>query len=515
MAWGRLVAGVQIGAITLSSGCAMGPDYLPPDLPFPWTQFNATANVVSLSETPSPAITHWWTTLGDPELDSLVDRAVLSNPSVEIALTRISIARANEIAVRGAALPDADASAGAARGTGTNSTRGRVAPPMNAATNTSGLKEITDVAGFDAGWELDLFGKHRRAMEAAQYATDLAVEQRRDALVSVVAEVARAYVEARGAQQRLRVVEETADRARETLKLVRERYQRGLTNELDVTLASRQLATYRAQIPPLTAEIYAQFVRIAVLLDVPSGTLTGELNPRRPIPRTPERLKTGVPADIIRRRPDVRAAERELAIATAEIGVAAADLFPRVAITAGGGAQNQGLGVTPVVWKSIYSVGPTVYWPLLDFGTLDALVQEQTLRSHVQYVHFKDTVLSAVEEANLAITRYRAQMAAIQMLNKARADARQAVDLATQRYDRGVTDFLNVLDAQREEDALNLDYAAARTSAAVEFIAIYKALGGGWEMFDELAPEPIARPAIVAAFEQLRQRREGFPPAGE
>ena len=238
----------------------------------------------------------------------------------------------------------------------------------------------------------------------------------------------------------------------------------------------------------------------------------GELNPRRPIPHTPERLKTGVPADIIRRRPDVRAAERELAIATAEIGVAAADLFPRVAITAGGGAQNQGLGVTPVVWKSIYSVGPTVYWPLLDFGTLDALVQEQTLRSHVQYVHFKDTVLSAVEEANLAITRYRAQMAAIQMLNKARADARQAVDLATQRYDRGVTDFLNVLDAQREEDALNLDYAAARTSAAIDFIAIYKALGGGWEMFDELAPEPIARPAIVAAFEQLRQRRDGFRP---
>ena len=169
MAWGRLVAGVQIGAITLLSGCAMGPDYLPPDLRFPWTQFNATANVVSLSETPSPAITHWWTTLGDPELDSLVDRAVLSNPSVEIALTRISIARANEIAVRGAALPDADASVGAARGTGTNSTRGRVAPPMNAATNTSGLKEITDVAGFDAGWELDLFGKHRRAMDCLLY----------------------------------------------------------------------------------------------------------------------------------------------------------------------------------------------------------------------------------------------------------------------------------------------------------------------------------------------------------
>ena len=356
------------------------------------------------------------------------------------------------------------------------------------------------------------FGKHRRALEAAQCETDVAVEQRRDVLVSVVAEVARAYVEARGAQQRLQVVEDTVNRARETLKLVRERYQRGLTNELDVTLASRQLATYRAQLPPLRTESYAQFVRIAVLLDVPSGSLVDELEPRRPIPHTPERLRTSLPADIMLRRPDIRAAERELAVATAEIGVAAADLFPRVAITAGGGAQNQGLGVTPVEWKSIYSVGPTLYWPLLDFGTLDALVQAQKFRSHIQYVHFKDTILSAVEEANLAIMRYRAQMAAIQMLDKARSDAKQAVDLAMQRYHRGVTDLLNVLDAQRQEDALNLQYASARTAAAVAFIAIYKALGGGWEMFDELPPEPVARPAVIAAVGQLRERGQNYPP---
>jgi NodT family efflux transporter outer membrane factor (OMF) lipoprotein len=466
-----------------------------------------------VDEAPSPLVARWWTILKDPELDSLVDRVVRSNPSVEIALTRIAVARANEIAVRGTALPEAEASAGAARGTGTNSTRGRVSPPLNAATNTTGLKEITDVAGFDAGWELDFFGRYRRQIEASQYATDLAVEQRRDVLTSVVAEVARAYVEARGAQERLRVVEDTVDRAKETLKLVRERYERGLTNELDVALASRQLATYRAQIPPLSAEVYAQIVRIAVLLNVPSQTLVDELMPRRPIPRTPERLKTGVPADIVRRRPDVRAAERELAVATAEIGVAAAELFPRVAITAGGGAQNQGLGVTPVVWKSIYSVGPSLYWPLLDFGTLDALVQAQKLRTYAQYVHFKDTVLTAVEEANLAITRYRAQMAAIQTLNKAKADARQAVDLAMQRYDRGVTDFLNVLDAQRQEDALDLQYASARTAAAVDFIALYKALGGGWEMFEEMPPEPVARPALVAAIRELRERGQNIPPS--
>lgn len=509
---GRLVMGVLGGTAALLSGCAMGPDYLPPALPIASTQFTTSESGLSSDQA---AISRWWTILGDPELDSLVDRAVVSNPNIEIALTHISIARANEIAVRGAALPNADASVGAGWGTGTNSTRGRVAPPLNAATNTTGLKEITDVSGFDAGWELDLFGKYRRELEAARYQTDRAVELRRDALVSVVAEVARAYVEARGAQQRLKVVRDTVEQAEATLKLVRERFERGLTNELDVTLASRQLATYRAQIPPLTAEIYSEFARIAVLLNVPSGTLIGELEPKRPIPNTPERLRTGVPADVIRRRPDVRVAERELAVATAEIGVAVADLFPRVAITAGGGAQNQGLGVTPVVWKSIYSVGPSLYWPLLDFGTLDALVQERKFRSYAQYVHFKDVVLTAVEEANVAITRYRAQMAAIQRLEKARADARQAVDLAMQRYDRGVTDFLNVLDAQRQEDDLNLQYAYGRTAAAVDFIALYKALGGGWEMFEELAPEPVVRPAVIAAFKELRERRATFPPANQ
>jgi len=509
---GLLVMGALGGAVTLMSGCAMGPDYLPPAVPIDWTQSTTTEPGSSSDQ---PIIARWWTILGDPELNALVDRAVVSNPSIEIALTHISIARANEIAVRGVALPNVDASVGAGWGTGLNSTRGRVAPPLNAATDTSGLKEITDVSGFDAGWELDLFGKYRRELEAAGYQTDLAIELRRDALVAIVAEVARVYVEARGAQQRLKVIKDTVDQAKDTLKLVRERYERGLTNELDVTLASRQLATYQAQIPPLTAEIYAQFARIAVLLNVPSGTLVGELEPKRPIPHTPDRLKIGVPADVIRRRPDVRAAERELAVATAEIGVAVADLFPRVAITAGGGAQNQGLGITPVVWKSIYSVGPSLYWPLLDFGTLDALVQEQKFRSYAQYVHFKDVVLSAVEESNVAITRYRAQMAAIQRLEKARTDAKQAVDLAVQRYDRGVTDFLNVLDAQRQEDELNLQYAYARTAAAIDFIALYKALGGGWEMFEQLAPEPIVRPAVLAAFRELRERGATFPPASQ
>lgn len=498
MDWRGGIRGSLCGAVSLLSGCAVGPDYLPPAFIGP------AAEEVSWGDPDGAAIARWWPLLGDPELNSLVERAVFSNPSIEIALARIKIARANEIAVRGAALPESGASVGAARSTGTNSARGRVTSPLHSGTNSTGLKEITDVGGFDASWEIDLFGKNRRLLEAASYTTDVAVEQRRAVLVSVVAEVAKVYIETRGAQERLRVAGETVSRAEKTFKFVQERFKRGVTNELDASLASRQLATYRAQIPLLTAEIFTGCSRIAVLLDVPSDVIVDELKRPRSIPRTPQKLRTSVSADILRRRPDIRAAERELAVATAQVGVATADLFPRISLTAGGGAQNQGLGRTPVEWKSIYSFGPALYWPLLDFGTLDALLHAQKFRAEEKFINYRSVVLASVEEANVALTRYRAQMAALQMIGTAKQESRRTLDLASERYDRGVTDFLNVLDAQRQEDELDFQYADAQMAAALNFVAIYKALGGGWEMFDELPPDPHVRPAVAAAFRELR-----------
>lgn len=495
-------------AVLLSlSGCAVGPNYLIPSIGAPELFTTSLPGVnhsaVSISQTDSGTIVHWWTLLKDPELVSLVERAVATNPDIAITTTRIRAARENEIAVRGAALPDVEASAGAGRGTGTNSTKGRISGPLNAATNTTGLGEITHVAGFDAGWELDFFGKNRRAFEAAQYLTDVAVENRRAVLVSIVAEVARAYVETRGYQAKLKVAQDNVARAQKTLDLVRTRFQRGLTNELDVSLASRQLATFKAAVPPLSADEFGGCARIAILLGAYSGGICEELQAFKKIPDTPERLRTGLPVDVIRKRPDVRAAERALAVETARIGVTVADLFPRVAITAGGGIQGQGLGVVPVVSKSIYSVGPELYWPLLDFGTLDAVIHVQQSHADEQFIAYKRTVISSVEEVNIGLARYRGSMAALKSLDAAVKEGRRSVDLATERYDRGVTDFLNVLDAERQEEELDLQYAQAKTDAANAFIAVYKALGGGWEMFDEELPVPVARPAMLAAFDHL------------
>ncbi len=497
----------QVVALSTLSGCALGPNYLIPDIGTPnLFSSGATAiktSVVAIDQSDSSSILHWWTLLNDPELEFLIERAVVANPDIEIAATRIRAARENEVAVRGMALPDIEASAGAGRGTGTNSAKGRVSSPLNAATNTTGLNEITHVAGFDAGWEIDLFGKNRRAYEAAQYMTEAAVEDRRAALVSVVSEVARAYVETRGIQAKLRKSEENVARVRKTLDLVRTRYQRGLTNELDVTLASRQLETLNALVAPLSAEVYGGCARIAILLGTYSTGICEELKTFKKIPSTPERLMTGLPVDLIRRRPDVRAAERALAIETARIGIATADLFPRVAITAGGGAQGQGLGVVPVVSKSIYSVGPSLYWPLLDFGTLDAVVHIQKLHAEEKFINYKRVVMASVDEVNVGLARYRAQMAKLKSLEAAVKESKHAVELASERYDRGVTDFLNVLDAERQEAELDIQYAQAKTDAADAFIAVYKALGGGWEMFEETLPVPVARPAIIAAFQHL------------
>jgi NodT family efflux transporter outer membrane factor (OMF) lipoprotein len=504
---GGLTFLLWVSAVGLS-GCAVGPDYLIPRVGAP--AMFTTGSIgrsdkapVSVLQTGSPAIVRWWALLKDPQLESLIERAIVANPNIAIAADHIRAARANEVAVRGLALPDFGASAGAGRGTGTNSTKSRVSGPLNAATNTSGLDEITHVAGFDAGWEIDFFGKNRRAYEAAQDATDVAIEQRRAALVSVVAEVARAYIATRGIQTRIKVSMANIARAQRTLDLMKTRFDRGLTNELDVRLASRQLATLKAGLAPLSADEYAGCARIAVLLGTYSGGICEEMRDARNVPATPDHLKTGLPVDVIRRRPDVRAAERQLAVETARIGVAVADLFPRVAITAGGGLEGQGLGVVPVITKSIYSVGPTLYWPLLDFGTLDSLVHMQQLQADAQYLTYKQAVISSVEEANVALARYRAGMATLQSLRKAVEESKGAVDLASERYDRGVTDSLNVLDAERQYDELNLQYAQAKADAATAFVAVYKALGGGWEMFEQDLPAPRARPAIVAAFDHL------------
>ena len=488
------------------SGCAVGPDYHTPATAMPGN-FSVSLATTNTNTTTTQDIkpidaAHWWQSLNDPELNSLVERAIQANPDLEIALDRLQEARADEAVAFGGALPKGGGGGGAAVGTGTNSTKGRVAGPLNAATNTTGLKEITEVAGFDAAWELDFFGKDRREIEAAYDDVQAAGEMRNAVLISLISDVVRAYMDTRTLQFQLAITNDNIRTEQQTFGFVQARYTRGLTNELDVTLSQRQLETVQAQVAPLQAGIAAAQRRLAVLLGKFPDELADELQ-KSPatLPDIPGSIEPGLPVDLLQRRPDIRLAERQLAASTARIGVATADLFPRVGISAGIGLQGQGLNKDPDKTNSIWSAGPTAYWPLLDFGTLDAAIEAQDFHTKAQLVNYKKTILGAVEEVDNALANYAAGQDRLGHLNQALAASQQAVSIASLRYGRGLTDFLNVLDAQRQAYELQDQFAAAQESVILQFVALYKGLGGGWEGYQSVPQIRTPMPAILAAFQ--------------
>ncbi len=487
------------GVGSLVSGCAVGPNYHPPKLPLP-DHYAAQAQ-------PSPTnvieLASWWRALKDPELDSLIDRAIAANPDVEIALDRLQEARTYEVGMLGLVLPDLDASAAAARGTGTDLTRGRAPQSLVSADNSSGLKHINEIGGFDSVWELDIFGKYRREMQAARADTQALAAARDGVLVSIISDVARAYIDLRGAQMRVAALQATVQALQQSQRIVHERYQRGITNELDVTLADRELADTQAQLAPVIAQVSDGQYTLATLLGQFPEDLIAELAPTSMIPGTPDLAPSGLPLQLLRQRPDIQQAERELAASSARIGVATADLFPDVAVTAGIGFQRQGLGTDPAVGQHIWSAGPAVLWPLLDFGTLDAQVDIADLRTRALLVGYRKTIQLAVSDVDTALSRFAAEEARLTQLELAVTASQRAITLAQERYDRGLTDYLKLVDAQREGYAIQIEYIDAQTSADEQFVALYRSLGGGWQKYQQLPDIRRPQPAIIAAFRRL------------
>jgi NodT family efflux transporter outer membrane factor (OMF) lipoprotein len=362
------------------------------------------------------------------------------------------------------------------------------------------VTQVVNLVGFDAAWEIDVFGKFRRAIEAAQYDVDAAMAARNVVLISLVADVTRAYLDLRALQMRLAVLRRSVGVAQKYVDFVQERYNRGITNELDVTLAKRELAQLQAQIAPLTAQIAAARYVIAVLIGEFPENLGKELIRPGALPALPGRVRSGLPIDLLRRRPDIVQAERELASSTALIGVATANLFPQVAITAAAGNQT---GVQPLVISPIWSVGPAIAAPILDFGRLDAAVEKADFRTRELLANYRQTVLNAVREVDTAADAYAAQQDRLRYLAAALTAARQAVSLASERFDRGLTDSLNVIDAQRQEYVIEEEYVLAQENSAASLVTLYKALGGGWEDYQIFPPIPRPLPAVAAAFKNL------------
>jgi len=475
-------------AVTLA-GCSVGPDYEMPVTLLPGQYLPQARENASQLATPARAdLTQWWRTLHDRELDSLVARARESNLDLAIALDRLQEARMRVAVAMSDALPDGGGTGGGGVGTGSNETRGRVSQPLTAAQNTQNLNSINEAGGFDATWELDLFGKFRRLIDSRTADAEALRDARDWTVVTVVADVVRGYLDMRAQQSQLVVLGQNIAAARSSVDLVQGRSDRGLTNELDLSLAKRQLATLQADLRPLAAQIDASRHAISVLLGLFPEDLAKELAKPGPILALPAKIPVGQPIDLLRRRPDIREAERRLAAANARIGVATADLFPAVIITGAAGAQGGVRSSSAVPLTLIGSIGPSVYWPLLDFGALDAQIEIADLQTH---------------EVDDAITSYQAQQERLKSLDQALAAARQATQIATKRYDRGVTDFLNVLDAERQEFDLEARHIATRQTAADDLVALYKALGGGWSLNEPLPPIRTPQPAAIAAANHL------------
>ena len=483
------------------SGCAVGPNYHPPQIPLP--DHYAAAPAGTGTNTGASELASWWRALKDPELDSLIDRAIAANPDVEIALDHLQAARTYEAGMLGTVLPDVQASAAAARGTGTDLARGRAAQSLVSADNSAGLKHINELGGFDSLWELDIFGKYRREMQAARADTQALAAARDGVLVSIISDVARAYIDLRGAQMHVATLQATIQALQESQRLIHIRYERGITNELDVTLADRELADVQAQLAPLQAQVSAGQYTLATLVGRFPEDLVAELQPASMIPVTPELAAAGLPVQLLRQRPDIQQAERELAAASARNGVATAALFPDVAITAAIGFQRQGLGTDAAIGQHIWSAGPAVLWPLLDFGTLDAQVDIADLRTRALLVGYRKTIQSAVREVDTALTRYAAEQSRLAKLGLAVAAGQRAITLAQERYDRGLTDYLNVVDAERAGYDIQTEYIQAQAAADDQFVAVYRSLGGGWQRYQQLPDIRAPQPAIIAAFRRL------------
>lgn len=454
-------------ATLLLSACTVGPDHVKPDAQAP----AAFSNAVAGAPAAAPDV-EFWKSFDDAGLDELVDAALVANHDLRIALANWDRANAGLRGARFDPLPVVTANARAAD---TRSSADQL-PGL-----TRGQRDRGDYsAGVGASWELDLFGRVRRGVEAARADAEATAADLAAAQVAIVGEVARTYFDLRGAQARLRVARANADNQRETVKLVQARFEVGNANEFDASRAHAQLATTESRIPALESQIAFSMHRLAVLTARAPAALVAELEGDGALPALPARIDAGTPGDLLRRRPDVAAAEQRLHAATARIGIATADLFPRFTLGALVGAQAIDRGALFDRDSRTGFVALGVDWSFLDVGHVRARIAASGADAEGELARYEQTVLRALEDAENALVAYARAREQEEKLRRAAADGGNAARLARARFDAGVISLLEVLDAERGQLEAEDAFAAARAKSASDAAALYTALAGGW-----------------------------------
>jgi NodT family efflux transporter outer membrane factor (OMF) lipoprotein len=484
----RFVAVVM--APMLLAGCVVGPDFVLPDPHLPETSFNGDNGVtVSDARLPPPTDPTWWAVFHDPVLTDLERHVAEANLDVRTATIRLAESRFQRGVTAAAALPSINADAKYTREqysqNGIVSLLGGLLGPSGGPIQVPPINDYN--VGFDASWELDLWGKVRRQVEAADAQVDQAEDQRRDALVSSLAELARDYIQLRGVQTQIRIANDNLKVDRDILQVAQQRQQSGVQNGLDVENAAAQVESIRAQIPTLEQQESQDINALSLLLDQPPGALRAMLGSPRSIPLAPPRVPLGIPSELARRRPDIRAAEDQLHAATATIGVAVGAFYPSVQLN--GTVGLDALDFTNL-WKGSslqYMVGPSVSLPIFAGGRLKKTLELRDAQQQEAAIFYHKTVLQAWHDVVNALVARRLEQARRARLRAQADHSRQALTLARARYTDGVEQFVTVLDAERSLLQAEQQHAASTMNVSLNVVQLFKALGGGWE---ETFPDP-------------------------
>jgi multidrug efflux system outer membrane protein len=465
----RVLLAGAFAILSVLTGCKVGPDYKPPEPNMPSAFGEKTAFTPA---TQSTQLADWWKTFNDPTLDRLIQGAIKDNLSLKQAQSRLRQAREQRTISAAGLWPSANAAGSYQRIRGSSS----------GASAAAGAGEFSLYqAGFDASWELDAFGGTRRGVEAATATVSAALENQRDVLVSLLAEVAINYIDLRGFQRQIVIAQENLKSQRESLELTQKQFEAGTVTQLDVSQAQTQVSATAAQIPLLETSAHQTMHLLSVLLGKEPMALSNLLSDTARIPAAPPEIPVGLPSDLLRQRADIRRAERQLAAATANIGVATADLFPKFSLTGSVGRAGTTFESLGQPANKYWSVGPSASWPIFTAGSIQANIRVQNELQKQAAIAYEKTVLTSLQEVEDSLIAYSKEHGRRKDLVDAVDASRQAVDLANQQYLLGTGTFLNVLITQRSLFLAQATLVQSDTAISTDMVTLYKALGGGWQ----------------------------------
>jgi NodT family efflux transporter outer membrane factor (OMF) lipoprotein len=481
-----------LGLCALAACRSVGPEFSPPHEPVPDTYAGAAAPTVeaaSAAPGASAANSFWWQQFHDPELDRLEERAAGGNLDLQAAYLRIVESRLQVLQARAQGLPSLNASAKYTREqlglAGIVKSKGLDSGTTSAATQAliGSLEQPVNLyqIGFDASWELDLFGRVRRSVEAAKAQSLAAVESRNDLLVSLQAEVAQTYLQLRAGQELERITRELIAEQREVLELTKSRQLHGLAGEADVEAAQAQLSNLESQLPPYVLSIASARHSVAVLTGQPPEALDAELAGTGELPGLPTDLDVGIPSTLARRRPDIRSAEAQLHAATAEVGVSVASLYPDISLTGTFGLRNLGTRYLFDWASKFYTAGPSISLPIFRGGSLLASVHLSRAQAAEAALNYRKTVLGALQEVEDGLTALHEDALRAAALEDAVGADQRALEINLDAYKRGLATYVTILTLQLQANQARQQFAEVSLARSTDLVKLYKALGGGWE----------------------------------